>query len=145
MVAVFVCEVRGNCLKVVPGVEYELQHSPRSSTMDCLFCKIIEGEIPSTFIFQDAKLVAFKDIHPKAKIHILVVPRQHTKSLEELTAEDQSLMGHVMLKLPEIAKSQGLQDGFRTVINTGPGGGQEIDHLHVHILGGGRLPGLFGG
>lgn len=110
--------------------------------MDCLFCKISAGEIPGNFVYQDDTIVAFQDIYPKARIHILVVPRQHIKSLVELTEINQSLMGYLMLKLPEIAKMQGLENGFRTVINTGPGGGQEIEHLHVHLLGGGRLPGF---
>lgn len=110
--------------------------------MDCLFCKISAGEIPGNFVYQDDTIVAFQDIYPKARVHILVVPRQHIKSLVELTEINQSLMGYLMLKLPEIAKMQGLENGFRTVINTGPGGGQEIEHLHVHLLGGGRLPGF---
>lgn len=110
--------------------------------MDCLFCKISAGEIPGNFVYQDDTIVAFQDIYPKARIHILVVPRQHIKSLVELTEINQSLMGYLMLKLPEIAKMQGLENGFRTVINTGPGGGQEIEHLHIHLLGGGRLPGF---
>lgn len=110
--------------------------------MDCLFCKIIAGEISGNFIYQDDKIVAFPDIYPKARVHILIVPRQHIKSLAELTELDQSLMGYLMLKLPEIAKMKGLKNGFRTVINTGQGGGQEIPHLHVHLLGDGRLPGF---
>lgn len=110
--------------------------------MDCLFCKIITGKIPGNFIYQDDKIVAFHDIYPKARVHILVVPRQHIESLVWLTELDQSLMGYLILKLPEIAKIHGLENGFRTVINTGRGGGQEIPHLHVHLLGGGRLPGF---
>ena len=109
---------------------------------DCLFCKIVEGKIPSDRVYEDSQLVVFRDIHPKAPVHLLLVPRVHFASLNELTPEHDSLMAHMLRLLPDLAKKQGLDTGFRTIINTGPGGGQEIPHLHIHLLGGGRLPGF---
>lgn len=109
---------------------------------DCIFCKIIAGDIPSSKVYEDDKIFAFKDINPKAEVHVLVIPKQHIARLDHLTEEHQALISHMMLKLPEIALSQGLETGFRTIINTGPGGGQEVDHLHIHILGGQGLPGF---
>ncbi|MBL4638308.1 MAG: histidine triad nucleotide-binding protein [Proteobacteria bacterium] len=109
---------------------------------DCLFCKIIAGDIPSSKVYEDEKIYVFKDIYPKAEVHLLVVPKIHLKSLNELTTEHQELIAKMVLKLPELAHSQGLANGFRTIINTGPGGGQEVDHLHMHILGGKNLPGF---
>ncbi len=103
---------------------------------DCIFCKIIAGDIPSTKVYQDELIYVFKDINPKAAVHLLVIPKTHIESLEGLNAAHQALVGHMMLKLPELAKSQGLNNGFRTIINTGPDGGQEVGHLHFHILGG---------
>lgn len=109
---------------------------------DTLFLKIIAGEIPSDKVYEDDLIYAFKDIYPKADVHVLVVPKIHITSLDELTNDHSELMAHMMLKLKEIARSQGLTDGFRTIINTGPGGGQEVGHLHIHILGGPNLPGF---
>ena len=109
---------------------------------DCLFCRIVAGEIPSDQVYSDEQVVVFKDIHPKAPVHLLVVPRQHIDSLEELGPDHDGLMSHMMRLLPRVARDNGLDNGFRTVINTGPGGGQEIPHLHIHILGGGKLPGF---
>jgi histidine triad (HIT) family protein len=109
---------------------------------DCIFCKIIAGDIPSTKVFEDDLIYVFKDINPKAAVHLLVIPKRHIARLDHLTTEHQTLIAHMMLKLPELAESQGLTDGFRTIINTGPGGGQEVDHLHIHILGGSGLPGF---
>lgn len=109
---------------------------------DCIFCKIVAGEIPSARVYEDAEVIAFNDIHPKAQVHVLVVPRRHIASLNELTPADDALVAHLMRSLQVIAENQGLDRGFRSVINTGPGGGQEVPHLHVHILGGGRLPGF---
>lgn len=103
---------------------------------DCLFCKIEQGKVSAEIVYQDDVCIAFKDIYPKADVHILVIPRKHVENLAALEAEDQLMMGHMVLKLPQIAKAQGLENGFRTIINTGPGGGQEIYHLHFHILGG---------
>lgn len=108
---------------------------------DCLFCKIAAGEIPATRVYEDEHLIAFHDIRPKAPVHVLVIPRKHIASLVEVGAEDAALLGQVTVTLPKIALALGLDQGFRTIINTGPGGGQEVYHLHYHILGGpNRLP-----
>ena len=104
--------------------------------MPCLFCKIIAGEIPSKKIFEDDLTYAFRDINPQAPLHVLVVPRKHIASLADSGPEDENLLGHLHLVAARIAASEGLSDGFRTVINTGPDGGQTVDHLHVHLLGG---------
>lgn len=109
---------------------------------DCLFCKIAAGEIPSETVYEDDQLVVFRDINPKAEVHLLVVPRQHIASLDELTPEQDAMMAHMLRVLPQLAKAQGLVDGFRTIINTGKGGGQIIFHLHMHLLGGKDLPGF---
>ena len=106
----------------------------------CLFCKIEQGEITSEQVYQDEDVIVFKDIAPKATVHLLVVPRKHVSGLNDLLPEDQQLIGKMMLLLPELAKQQGLDDGFRTIINTGSGGGQEVFHLHIHLLGGNALP-----
>ncbi len=107
---------------------------------DCLFCKIEKGEIPADIVFENDEIVVFKDIAPKAKVHLLVIPRKHVAGLNDLLPEDQELIGKMMLLLPHLAKQHGLSDGFRTIINTGKGGGQEVFHLHIHLLGGGPLP-----
>lgn len=107
---------------------------------DCLFCRIVAGTIPSTQVYSDEYCIAFRDIHPKANVHVLVVPRRHIESFQFLTADDAALMGHMVLVLDKIAQQQGLKDGFRTIINTGPGGRQEVGHLHFHLLGGALLP-----
>jgi len=109
---------------------------------DCLFCKIIAGDIPSSKVYEDEQIFVFKDINPKAAVHLLVIPKIHLDSLDDLKVEHQSLIAHMVLKLPELAHSQGLENGFRTIINTGPDGGQEVGHLHIHILGGKGLPGF---
>jgi len=104
--------------------------------MPCLFCKIIAGEIPSKKVFEDTLTYAFRDINPQAPTHVLVVPRKHIASLAEVEVEDQDLIGYLHLVAARIAGSEGLGKGFRTVINTGSDGGQTVDHLHVHLLGG---------
>lgn len=109
---------------------------------DCLFCKIIAGDIPSNTVYEDEQVIVFKDLYPKADVHLLVVPREHIASLNEMDAGHDALMVHMMRLLPKLAKEHGLDDGFRTIINTGPGGGQEVFHLHIHLLGGGHLPGF---
>jgi histidine triad (HIT) family protein len=104
--------------------------------MPCLFCKIMAGEIPSKKVFEDDRTYAFRDINPQAPTHILVVPRKHIGSLAEVDGEDQELLGYLHLVAARIASSEGLDGGFRTVINTGNDGGQTVDHLHIHLLGG---------
>ena len=109
---------------------------------ECLFCKIAQGTIPAEMVYEDDQVVVFKDIYPKADVHLLVVPRLHIASLNELNSEHDALMAHMLRLLPTLAREQGLDNGFRTIVNTGPGGGQEIYHLHIHLLGGGSLPGF---
>ena len=109
---------------------------------DCLFCKILAGEIPSDKIYEDDKMFVFKDINPQADVHLLAIPRVHISSLNEVTDEHDDVMAHMIKQLPKLAKEQDLNDGFRTIINTGAGGGQVVYHLHMHLLGGSRLPGF---
>ena len=109
---------------------------------DCLFCKILAGEIPSDKIYEDDKMYVFKDIYPKADVHLLAIPRVHIESLNEVQNEHDEIMAHMIKQLPKLAKEQGLKDGFRTIINTGKGGGQIVYHLHIHLLGGKNLPGF---
>lgn len=109
---------------------------------DCLFCKIVTGDIPSSKVYEDDEIFAFKDLYPKAEVHVLVIPKVHIESLDHVTNEHQALTSKMLAKLPDIAREQGLDTGFRTIINTGPGGGQEVGHLHMHILGGKDLPGF---
>ena len=108
----------------------------------CVFCQIVAGEIPCNKEYEDKNILAFHDIAPKANMHVLVIPKKHITSLAHLSAEDAELMAHLTLMLPKLAQQLGLHDGFRTIINTGKGGGQEVDHIHYHILGGGALPGF---
>lgn len=105
---------------------------------DCLFCKIIKGDIPTETVYEDELFIAIKDIYPKADVHLLILPRLHVASLNELDSSHDALIAHMLRKLPQVAKQQGLDNGFRTIINTGPGGGQEVYHLHLHLLGGER-------
>lgn len=104
--------------------------------MDCLFCRIIDGSIPSKAVYQDDRCYAFADINPQAPVHVLVIPREHVASIAEVDKENSSLIGHLLWAAAEIARSKGLAKGYRTVINTGGDGGQTVDHLHVHLLGG---------
>lgn len=103
---------------------------------DCIFCKIARGEIPSKKIYEDEDIFAFHDIQPQAPVHFMIIPKQHIASLNEADMSHQAVLGKLMAKAGELARSQGLTDGFRTIINTGRIGRQEVYHLHVHILGG---------
>lgn len=105
---------------------------------DCLFCKIVAGEIPSDKVYEDDDFVAFRDIHPKAPTHVLVVPKEHHATFDDV--DDPFLYGMLMECVRRVAGELGLDAGYRIVINVGEGGGQEIYHLHVHILGGKKLP-----
>jgi histidine triad (HIT) family protein len=104
--------------------------------MSCLFCKIIDGSIPSTAVYRDDKCYAFADIDPKAPVHVLIAPREHLVSLAADGDEHPTLLGHLLWIAAEIARQKGLAKGYRVVINTGEDGGQSVDHLHVHLLGG---------
>lgn len=103
---------------------------------DCIFCKIVAGAIPSNKIYEDEDVVAFNDIHPIAPVHFMLVPKLHVASLAECDSAHGALLAHMLLLAPKLAKEQGLVSGFRTMINTGRGGGQEVFHLHVHVFGG---------
>lgn len=110
---------------------------------NCLFCKIIAGQIPSIKVYSDEHMVAFRDISPAAPQHILVVPRKHIADISQATVADQSLLGDLLLKAAVIARSEGIdKSGFRVVINTGKDAGQTIFHVHVHVLGGRQLGAL---
>lgn len=102
---------------------------------DCLFCKIAAGDIPAEKVYEDDQMIAFKDIAPKARVHLLLIPRKHLDSLKDQSVDDAPLLGAMMAKAPELAEQAGLNQGFRLVANSGPGGGQEVPHLHFHILG----------
>ncbi len=107
---------------------------------DCLFCKIVKGEIPSTKVYEDEEILAFKDINPVAPVHILVIPKKHIVSLNEIEPEDQMLIGKIFTVIKKIAKEQGFaENGYRVIANCGEDGGQEVKHLHFHILGGKKL------
>ncbi|WP_047532501.1 histidine triad nucleotide-binding protein [Methylotenera sp. N17] len=103
---------------------------------DCIFCKILAGSIPSKKIYEDEDVIAFFDIKPMAKVHFLIVPKLHVPSLKECNASHQDLLGKMLLLVPKLAEAQGLA-GFKTLINTGREGGQEVFHLHIHVFGGG--------
>lgn len=105
--------------------------------VDCVFCKIISGEIPGKFVHKDNLVTAFHDINPAAPIHILIIPNKHIASINDITQQDEALLGHILLTVKKIAAEQGIADnGYRLIVNTGPDAHQLVDHLHVHILGG---------
>lgn len=103
---------------------------------DCLFCKISRGEIPSKKIYEDEEVFAFHDINPAAPVHFLIIPKRHITSLAEVSSEDGQLLSKMLVLAKKLALEQGCGNGFRIVINTGRDGGQEVPHLHIHVLGG---------
>jgi histidine triad (HIT) family protein len=105
---------------------------------DCLFCRIARGELPSRKLYEDDEMLAFHDIHPAAPVHFMIVPKTHVDSLIEAGPVHTALLGKMVALAPRLAKEQGCSNGFRVVINNGPDGGQEVYHLHMHILGGPR-------
>ena len=107
--------------------------------MDCLFCKIAAGDIPSTKVYEDETVYAFRDIAPQAPTHILVIPKAHIGSINEVTAENSGVVAHIFEIIPQIAEAEGLTGGYRVVSNCGPDAGQTVHHLHFHILGGKTL------
>lgn len=104
---------------------------------DCIFCKIVAGQLPSRKIYEDDDVFVFHDIHPFARVHFMIIPRLHIASLSDAMPEHQAILGKILLLAPRLAKEQGLETGFKTLINTGRGGGQEVFHIHVHVFGGG--------
>ena len=107
--------------------------------MDCLFCKIIAGDIPSTKVYEDEFVYAFRDINPQAPTHILVIPKTHIASVAEVSGENSDVVAHIFEVIPKIAAAEGLANGYRVVSNCGPDAGQTVFHLHFHILGGKEL------
>ena len=107
--------------------------------MDCIFCAIIKGDIPSQKVYEDSVCYAFKDINPQAPTHVLVVPKAHVASADEINESNSNLIAHIFSKIPEIAKSQGLTNGYRIISNVGDDACQSVKHIHFHILGGKKL------
>ena len=107
---------------------------------DCIFCKIIKGEIPSNKVYEDEEILAFRDINPVAPVHVLVIPKKHISSLVDLKSEDEAIIGRIYSVINKIAKQEGIDEkGFRVVVNCGDDGGQEVKHLHFHLIGGKKL------
>ena len=106
---------------------------------DCLFCKIIAGSIPSTKVYEDETVLAFRDIAPQAPTHILVIPKQHLSGVNDVTAENSAVVAHIFEVIPQVVKAEGLEGGYRVVSNCGADAGQTVPHLHFHILGGKAL------
>ncbi len=105
--------------------------------MDCIFCKIANKEIPSTIVYEDEDIIAFNDVNPEAPVHILVIPKKHISSLNAAAAEDERLLGRILLTIQQIAAEQGIAEaGYRVVNNCGEMGGQTVQHMHFHLLGG---------
>ena len=107
--------------------------------MNCLFCKIIAGDIPSSKVYEDETVYAFRDIAPQAPTHILVVPKAHMSGCNDVTVENSAVVAHIFEVIPQIAKAEGLENGYRVVSNCGEAAGQTVPHLHFHILGGKKL------
>ena len=113
--------------------------------MDCIFCKIIAGQIPSDVVYTDNKVIAFRDINPLAPVHLLIIPREHITTLNDISEQETMLMGHMLQVARQLAKQHGIATkGYRGVINCGPQGGQVVQHLHMHLLGGRELSGGMG-
>ena len=106
---------------------------------DCLFCKIIAGKIPSKKVYEDERAFVFEDIKPQAPTHVLIIPKKHIVGLKEATDKDAEIIGYLHLVAAKIARERGIENGYRTVFNVGPGSGQSVFHLHLHLLGGRQL------
>lgn len=107
---------------------------------DCLFCKIVKGEIPSDKVYEDEKILCFKDINPEAPVHVLVIPKKHISSINEISKEDEALIGSIFTVIKTVAEKLGIaEDGYRVISNCNENGGQTVPHIHFHILGGKKL------
>jgi len=108
--------------------------------MECIFCKIVDGQAPSEMLYQDEQVTAFRDIHPVAPTHVLIIPNHHVASVNDLTAEDEQVIGHLFSVARMLAEQEGIhQSGYRLIVNTGPHAGQLVFHLHLHLIGGQRM------
>jgi histidine triad (HIT) family protein len=107
-----------------------------STDPNCIFCKIVAGQVPSRKVFENEEFFAFHDVRPHAPVHFLVVPKRHVPSLADVTAEDEPMLGRLLALAPRLAREQGLAGGFKLGVNTGRDGGQEVFHLHLHVFGG---------
>ena len=108
--------------------------------MDCIFCKIVAGDIPSTKVYEDDTVLAFRDINPEAPVHILIIPKEHISSANEINDTNSAIIAHIFETIPKIAAEEKLDGGYRILTNIGKDGGQSVHHLHFHILGGKQLP-----
>ena len=108
--------------------------------MDCIFCKIAAGEIPSKKVYEDEKILAFHDINPEAPVHVLVIPKTHIASMDAVDASNSGIVAYIFEKIPQIAAAAGITNGYRVISNCGPDAGQSVPHLHFHVLGGKPLP-----
>ena len=135
----------GHCFqRQIDGLSQKSVHeNSRSEKLnrmsDCLFCKIVSGDIPADIVLETDRAIAFRDIDPKAPSHILVIPRTHYDNITELTSSDASLAGHLLEVVTQVVQQETLMRGYRLVANTGPDGGQTVDHMHFHVLGGRSL------
>lgn len=107
--------------------------------MDCLFCAIVNGDIPSNKVYEDDKILAFRDINPQAPVHVLVIPKDHIQSADCINSENSGIIAYIFEKIPQIAKTAGIKNGYRIVSNCGPDACQSVPHLHFHILGGAQM------
>ncbi len=106
---------------------------------NCVFCKIIKGELPSTKLYEDKDFIIIKDINPSAKVHLLAIPKNHVPYIDMMTSEGTTLLGNILLKISKMQEELGITEGYRLVINQGENGGQTVNHIHIHILGGEKL------
>lgn len=107
--------------------------------MDCLFCSIITGDIPSNKVYEDERILAFRDIAPQAPVHILIIPKEHIAGAQEITADNSAVVAHIFEVAAELARKEGLKDGYRILTNVGKHGAQSVQHLHFHLVGGRQL------
>ena len=107
--------------------------------MDCIFCMIIDGKIPSSKVYEDENILAFNDINPQAPVHVIVIPKKHVASLDEINEENSGLVADIFAKIPEIAKKAGITNGYRVISNCGADACQSVKHLHFHVVGGAQL------
>ena len=117
----------------------KISSTRKEFTMDCIFCKIVAGDIPSTKVYEDETVLAFRDINPEAPTHIIVIPKAHISSANEICESNSTVVAHIFEVIPSIAKAENLENGYRVVSNCGADAGQTVHHLHFHILGGKTL------